>query len=139
MRDIFGEEKRSATGEEFSDFMKSLHKEVKLRIEKSNQRYKENDDQSRRHRNFQFGVEVMVRLKEGIFLVGTYSKLKIKKFGPCKILKKFDSDNAYEVELPDDMDISPIFNIADFYKCHELEDEVYVPDDYPKKQIEEVE
>ena len=61
------------------------------------------------------------------------------KFGPCKILKKFDSGNAYEVELPDDMDISPIFNIAYLYKSHEFEDEVVVSDDYPKKQIEEVE
>ena len=63
----------------------------------------------------------------------------MKKFGPCKILKKFDSGNAYEVELPDDMDISHIFNIADLYKYHESEDEVVVSDDYPKKKTEEVE
>ena len=63
----------------------------------------------------------------------------MKKFGPCKILKKFDSGNAYEVELPNDMDISPIFNIADLYEYHESENEVVVPDDYPKKQIEEIE
>ena len=31
--DIVGEEKRSVAREEFVDFMKSLHKEVKLRIE----------------------------------------------------------------------------------------------------------
>ena len=63
----------------------------------------------------------------------------MKKFGPCKILKKFDSGNTYEVELPDDMDISPIFNIVDLYKYHESEDEVVILDDYPKKQIEEIE
>ena len=34
LRDIVGEEKRSVAGEEFVDFMKSLHKEVKLRFEK---------------------------------------------------------------------------------------------------------
>ena len=81
----------------------------------------------------------MVHLKKDIFLIGTYSKLKMKKFGPCKILKKFDSGNAYEVELPDDMDISPIFNIIDLYKYHESDDEVNVLDNYPKKKIEEVE
>ena len=40
----------------------------------------------------------------------------MKKFGPCKILKKFDSGNTYEVELLDDMDISPIFNITNLYE-----------------------
>ena len=43
-------------------------------------------------------------------------KLKMKKFGPCKILKKFDSGNAYEIELPDDMNISPILNIVYLFR-----------------------
>ena len=81
----------------------------------------------------------MVHLNKGIFPIRTYNKSKMKNFGPCKILKKFDSGNAYEVELPDDMDISPIFNIADLYKYHESEDEFVVSDDYPKKKIWEVE
>ena len=37
------------------------------------------------------------------------------------------------------MDISPIFKISNLYKYHELDDEVFVSDDYPKKQIEEFE
>ena len=36
LRDIVGEKKRSSVGEEFSDFMESFHKEVKLRLEQSN-------------------------------------------------------------------------------------------------------
>ena len=81
----------------------------------------------------------MVHSKKGRFLVRIYSKLKMKKFRPCKILKKFDNGNAYEFELLDDMDISPIFNVANLYKYHESDDEVVVSEDYPKKQIEEVE
>ena len=51
--------------------------------------------------------------------MGTYNKLKMKKFGPCKILKKHDSRNAYEVELPDGIHISPIFNIEDLIEYHD--------------------
>ena len=67
LRDIVGEEKRSVAREEFSDFMESLHKEVKLRIEQSNQKYKENVDQSRRHHDFQVGDEFMVHLRMKYF------------------------------------------------------------------------
>ena len=119
--------------------MESLHKEVKLKLEQSNLKYKENVDKSRRHHFFEVGDEVMVHLKKGRFFVGTYSKLKMKNFGPCKILEKFDNGNAYEVELPNDMDISPIYNVADFYEFHESDDEVFVSNNYPKKHIKEVE
>ena len=81
----------------------------------------------------------MVHLKKDIFPTGTYSKLKMKKFGPYKILRKFDNGNAYKVELPNDMGISHVFNIANLYKYHESDDEVVVPNYYPKNKIEEVE
>ena len=48
--------------------------------------------------------------------------MKVKKIGPCKILRKF-SANAYEIELPDDISISPIFNVADLYPYKEDEAE----------------
>jgi hypothetical protein len=38
----------------------------------------------------------------------------MKKIGPCKILRKFEA-NTYEIELPDGVGISPIFNIEDLY------------------------
>ena len=34
--------------------------------------------------------------------------------GPCKVLRNF-SANAYEIELPSDLQISPIFNVSDLY------------------------
>jgi hypothetical protein len=42
----------------------------------------------------------------------------MKKIGLCKILRKFDA-NAYEIELPEDVGISPIFNISDLYPYRE--------------------
>jgi hypothetical protein len=42
----------------------------------------------------------------------------MKKIGPCKILRKFDA-NAYEIELPNDVGISPIFIISDMYPYKE--------------------
>lgn len=41
----------------------------------------------------------MVHLLKERFSIGVY-KLKMKNFGPCKILKKHDSRNVYEVEVP---------------------------------------
>jgi hypothetical protein len=47
-----------------------------------------------------------------------YNKLKYKKIGPCRILKKI-SDNAYRVELPKKFDMSPTLNVVELYEFHE--------------------
>jgi hypothetical protein len=53
-------------------------------------------------------------LRKERFLRGTYNNMKMKKIRPCRVLKKFGT-NAYEIELPDGIRISPIFNISDLY------------------------
>ena len=61
----------------------------------------------------------MVHLRKEIFSLGTYNKLKMKKFGPYKILMKHDSGNAYEVDFLDGIHISPILNIIDLIEYHD--------------------
>ena len=87
-----------------------------------NTQYKAKADVKRRYKEFQVGNEVMVHLRNDHFLSGTYNKLKMKKFGPCKIVKRHDFGNAYKVELPVKLNISLVFNISNLIEFYEWGD-----------------
>jgi hypothetical protein len=89
-------------------------------LQNSNQEYKRRADQHRRELQFEVGDLILAHLRKERFPRGTYNKLKMKKIGPCKIVKKFGA-NAYEIELPDGIVISPIFNISDLYPYRDEE------------------
>jgi hypothetical protein len=94
--------------------LKELHSQVRERLQNSSQEYKRRVDQHRRELQFEFGDLILSHLRKERFPRGTYNKLKMKKIGPCTIVKKFGA-NAYEIELPDGIGISPIFNISYLY------------------------
>jgi hypothetical protein len=54
----------------------------------------------------------------------------MKKIRPCKVLKKFGASD-YEIELPDRIKISLIFNVSDLYP---YKDEAGTSDEQPKVQ-----
>lgn len=66
----------------------------------------------RREVQFKIGDLLLAHLREKMFPRGEYNKLNMKTIGPYKILRKA---NAYELEFPTNMDISPIFIVAYLY------------------------
>ena len=102
----------------------SMIEEVREKIEKSNAKYKATADKHRRKQLFIVGDQVMVFLGQESFPIGTYSKLKSKKYGPYQIVKKIN-DNIYMVALPDSIGISKTFNVADIFPYYSSEEPMY--------------
>ena len=110
MRDLEQSEIRSTGAEYFPAEMQKLHSQIRGQLQNSSQEYKRKVDQHLKELQFEVGDQVLTHIRKERFPRGTYKKLKMKKIGPCKILRKFDA-NTYEIELPYDEGISRILNI----------------------------
>jgi hypothetical protein len=114
LRELKQDEFKSTGAKDFSIEMQRLHDQVRRQLHDSNQKYKDKVDHKRKEVQFEVGDEVLSHLRKERFPRGTCNKFKMKKIGPCKILRKIAS-NAYEIEFPDNVWISLIFNSADMY------------------------
>jgi hypothetical protein len=83
-------------------------------LQNSSQEYKWRVDQHRRELQFEVGDLILAHMRKERFLRGTYNKLKMKNIGLCRVIRKF-WENAYEIEFPDGVGISLIFNVMDLY------------------------
>ena len=98
--------------ENFAKHIHDLHAEIRRTISLSNEEYKLAADMHRRSKEFNVGDYVMVCIRPER-IPKTFSKnLYARAMDPYYIIRKLGS-NAYLLDLPNDMDISPVFNIED--------------------------
>ena len=107
----------SQAAENMAERIQAMQEEVRQKLEATNAKYKEAADKKRHEKIFNVGDLVLVYLRKERFPVGTYNKLKDKKYRAFQITKKINN-NAYVVALPPDMNISSTFNVADLYDYH---------------------
>ncbi|XP_059076800.1 uncharacterized protein LOC131876047 [Cryptomeria japonica] len=110
----------NAQGEYFTVDIHDIHKQVKEILEKNVDKYKKKADLKKRDVQFKVGDLVFTHLRKERLPKGKYTKLMMKKIGICKVVHKY-GNNAYDIELPLGVAISPIFNVADLYPSKEFD------------------
>ena len=72
----------SQAAKNMAERIQAMQEEVRQKLEVTNAKYKEATDKKRRGKIFNVGDLVLVYLRNERFPVGTYNKLKDKKYGP---------------------------------------------------------
>ena len=99
-------------GEVRAKEIKNFHEEVRLKIEKQNAKYVEQANRHCMYVEFEVGNLVWVHRSKDRFPPGKFGKLKPRVDGPFKIIEKI-RENAYKLQLLDEYEISPMFNVKD--------------------------
>ena len=98
--------------ENFAKHIHDLHVKIKRKISLSNEEYKLAADVHCRSKEFNVGEYVMVCIHPKRILKTFSKKLYVRAMGPYSIICELGS-NAYFLDLPNDMDISLVFNAED--------------------------
>jgi hypothetical protein len=114
---IEGPDKNPKDAESHVRNLQEIHELVHKNLTVTYEKYKAHADKRRRQVNFRVGEFVWVYLSKDRYPKGDYNKLTRRKFGPYPILEKF-GENAYRVQLPEDMHISNVFNVRHLHKYY---------------------
>lgn len=107
----------SGEAEERAESIKKMHEEVRTKILKQNERYRQNANKHKKYVEFHPGDMVWIHLRKDRFPPGKYGKLKPRADGPFKVLQRI-RENAYKIELPEKYGVSNTFNVADLSLYH---------------------
>ena len=102
----------SKPAENFAKHIHDLHAEIRRKISLSNEEYKPVVDVHCSSKEFNVGEYVMVRIRPERIPKTLSKKLYVRAMGPYSIIHKLRS-NAYLLDLPNYMDISPVFNVEE--------------------------
>ena len=101
----------TTTAFDLADSYLQTFQEVQQTLEQSNLKYKATVDKHRKHQVFEVGDQVMIYLRKERLSAGVHGKLRQKRYGPFKVLKRINA-KAYMIDLPNNMNISKTFNIV---------------------------
>lgn len=93
-------------GEQWGAKIKQLHVQVKEMTEKQNLKYQHQANKHQKAAHLKEGDLVWIRLRKERFPHGSFGKLKPCADGPFRITKNIN-DNAFQIDLPGDTNISP--------------------------------
>ncbi|GMI79947.1 hypothetical protein HRI_001664000 [Hibiscus trionum] len=95
-----------------TEFVKKLHQQVWDNIEKRTKQYEQQANKGRRRVVFELGDWVWLHMRKERFLAQWKSKLMPRGDGPFQVVKRIN-DNAYQLDLPGEFNVSATFNVVD--------------------------
>jgi hypothetical protein len=95
-----------------AELVKSIDEKIRHQIAQKNEKFAFQAKKGRRHVIFQPGDWVWVHMRKERFPTHRRTKLHPRGDGPFQILEKI-IDNAYEVDLRSEYNVSATFNVSD--------------------------